>query len=1051
MDIIKNCLKRPIIIYSLIILILFSGLLALFKIPIQITPDVRKPVIEITTNWQGGSPSEVEREIVIKQEDVLKSVKGVERIRSNAFDKKSEIKLEFNSKKNFQTSLLMASNALDRVRGMPEEIMKPTIETSGSEDSPIAWIMLRPIKKINKSMSEFGDLADNLIKTEFEKIPGISRSNIFGGSKTEMQVIVDPQRLSLYKLTISDIANSLLTSNISLTAGDVDEGKRKYLIRAEGQLDSPEKIKRVVLKVNKDQQSQFSSKIFLEYVAEVKYGIKEPVAYIRSLGKEVIAINLVRDIGVNVLETMQEVKNTIKRLNPILNKEGLELKQVYDETIYINSSIDLVQQNIIVGGLLAALVLLVFLNSARATLVIATTIPLTIIGTFVAMAVLGKSLNVISLAGLAFAVGMVIDAAIVVLENIFRHKEMGKNDYEASLIGTKEVWQAVFLSALTTVLVFIPLLLVQVEAGQLFRDISVAICVAITLSLILAITLIPVISNKLKLLQTDNTKKVWKFNNPKILNSIALNFLYKFYKYLAWVLPSKKRATITITTIFLVTIFGIFFLKPKLEYLPEGNKNLVFGILIPPPGYNLETTSQIAQDIENQIKPYFVLEEGGEASATDYPRISNFFFVSTSTRIFIGASTKNPNNVKKIIPLMEKLAFQESGTLGFINQPSIFGRTAGGSRKIDINFSGSNLNEILDITKKAFFITDKVFPEKLGRTQIRPKPGLELGTPELRFIPDMEKLSENGITVKEFANSMDAFNDGMWIDEIVADGRNMDLRIIGKKDQQNNFTQQIADIPIVSKSGITIPLSSVSKNEITSSAVSIRHINFKRTVSLQIRPPSQIPLEVAIKILDDAVVKGLSDEAFEKGIVINLSGTADKLSQTLDSMSLTIAIALILVFLSLAILLESFILSLVIIIAVPLATVGGFIGLKILNFFTYQALDMLTLLGFLILIGIVVNNSILLVLKTVDSIKKKMSKKDAIFESARTRVRPIFMSTLTSIFGMFPLVLFPGAGSELYKGLGSVVIGGLFLSAILILIIVPALLTLTIDENKIIK
>jgi len=1051
LDIVKNCLKRPIIIYSLIILILFSGLLALFKIPIQLTPDVRKPVIEITTNWQGGSPSEVEREIVVKQEDVLKSVKGVERIRSNANDKKSEIKLEFSSAKNFQTALLMVSNALDRVRGMPEEIMKPTIETSGSEDSPIAWIMLRPIKKINKSMSEFGDLTDNLIKTELEKIQGISRSNIFGGSKTEMQVIVDPQRLSLYKLTISDIANSLISSNISLTAGDVDEGKRRYLIRAEGQLDSPEKIKKVVIKVNKDEQTQFSSKVFLEDVAEVKYGIKEPVAYIRSLGREVIAINLVRDVGVNVLETMKEVKEKIKILNPLLNKEGLELKQVYDETIYINSSIDLVQQNIIVGGLLAALILLLFLNSARATLVIATTIPLTIIGTFVAMALLGKSLNVISLAGLAFAVGMVIDSAIVVLENIFRHKEMGKSDYDASLTGTKEVWQAVFLSALTTVLVFIPLLIVQVEAGQLFRDISVAICVAISLSLVLAITLIPVISCKLKLLQTDNKKKIWKFNNPKILNYFALNFLYKFYKYLAWVLPSKKRASITISTIILITIFGIFFLAPKLEYLPEGNKNLVFGVLIPPPGYNLETTSKIAQDIENQIKPYFVLEEGGEASATEYPRINNFFFVSTSTRIFIGASTEDPNNIKKIIPLMEKLAFQESGTLGFINQPSIFGRTAGGSRKIDINFSGSNLNEILDITKKAFFITNKVFPEKLGRTQIRPKPGLELGTPELRFIPDMEKLSENGITVKEFANSMDAFNDGLWIDEIVADGRNMDLRIIGKKDQKNNFTQQIANIPIVSKSGITIPLSSVSKNEITSSAVSIRHINFKRTVSLQIRPPSQIPLEVAIKILDDAVVKNLSDEAFEKGITINLSGTADKLSQTLDSMSLTIAIALILVFLSLAILLESFILSLVIIIAVPLATVGGFIGLKILNFFTYQALDMLTLLGFLILIGIVVNNSILLVLKTIDSIKKKMSKKDAIFESARTRVRPIFMSTLTSIFGMFPLVLFPGAGSELYKGLGSVVIGGLFLSAILILIIVPALLTLTIDENKIIK
>ena len=1052
MDIIKNCLKRPIIIYSLIIFILFSGLLALFKIPIQLTPDVRRPLIEITTNWQGGSPSEVEREIVIKQEDVLKSVKGVERIRSNSYDKKSEIKLEFSSTKNFQTALLMVSNALDRVRGMPEEIMKPTIETSGSEDAPIAWIMLRPIKKINKSMSEFGDLADNLVKTEFEKIPGISRSNIYGGSKTEMQVIVDPQRLSLYKLTIPDISNSLISSNVSLTAGDVDEGKRKYLIRAEGQLDSPEKIKKVVIKVNKDEQTQFSSKIFLEDVAEVKYGIKEPVSYIRSLGKEVIALNLVRDVGVNVLETMEEVKETIKRLNPLLNKEGLELKQVYDETIYINSSIDLVQQNIIVGGLLAALILLLFLNSARATLVIATTIPLTIIGTFVAMAVLGKSLNVISLAGIAFAVGMVIDAAIVVLENIYRHKEMGKSDHDASLIGTKEVWQAVFLSSLTTVLVFVPLLIVQVEAGQLFRDISVAICVAISLSLVLAITLIPVISSKLQLLQTDNKKKIWKFNNPKILEKFALNFLYKFYKYLAWVLPSKKRASTTIFTIVLVTIFGIFFLKPKLEYLPEGNKNLVFGVLIPPPGYNLKTTSEIAKNIENQIKPYFILDEGGDPTATEYPRINNFFYVSTSTRIFIGASTEDPNNVKKIIPLMEKLAFQESGTLGFINQPSIFGRTAGGSRKIDVNFSGTDLNDILDITKKAFFITNKVFPESLGRTQIRPKPGLELGTPELRFIPDMEKLSENGITVKEFANTMDAFNDGLWIDEIVAEGKNMNLRIIGKKNEEINFTQQIANIPIVSKSGITIPLSSVSKNEITSSAVSIRHINFKRTVTLEIRPPSQIPLEVAINILNESVVKGLSDEAFKKGIIINLSGTADKLSQTLDSMSLSIAIALILVFLSLAILLQSFILSLVIMIAVPLATVGGFIGLKILNLFTYQALDMLTLLGFLILIGIVVNNSILLVLKTVDLIKeKKLSKIDAIFESAKTRVRPIFMSTLTSIFGMFPLVLFPGAGSELYKGLGSVVIGGLFLSAILILIIVPALLTLTINENKIIK
>ena len=395
---------------------------------------------------------------------------------------------------------------------------------------------------------------------------------------------------------------------------------------------------------------------------------------------------------------------------------------------------------------------------------------------------------------------------------------------------------------------------------------------------------------------------------------------------------------------------------------------------------------------------------------------------------------------------MEKAAFQEAGTLGFINQPSIFGRTAGGSRKIDINISGSDLNSILEIAKKAFFTTNNVF-SKIGRPQIRPKPGLELGAPELRFIPNMEKLAENGISVREFAESLDAFNDGLWIDEIVADGKNMDLKIIGKKNEMN-FTQEIGNIPIVSKSGITIPLSSLANSQITNSAISIRHIDFKRTVTLEIRPPEKIPLEVAIKILDNSVIKELSEEASLKGVSLNLSGTADKLTQTWNAMALSIFMALLIVFLSLSILLNSFKLPLIIMIAVPLATAGGFVGLKVLNIFTYLALDMLTLLGFLILIGIVVNNSILLVLQTIDLKKNKnISNIDAIFESAKIRIRPIFMSTLTSIFGMFPLILSPGPGSELYKGLGSVVIGGLFFSAILTLLIVPPLMTITLKKE----
>ena len=336
MDIIKFCLKKPIIVYAFIILILFSGILSLFKIPVQLTPDVRSPVIEITTNWSGGSPNEIEREIVIKQEDVLRKVKGIKRIRSNAYDKKSEIKLEFEQGENYQKALLMTSNALDRVRGYPEEIMKPNLETSGSEDNPIAWIILRPLKNNSTPMYKYGDLVENLIKTEFEKIPGVSRSNIFGASKTEMQVQIDPQRLALYKITIPEIVDSLKSSNIAVSAGSVEEGKRKYLVRTEGELNSPEKIKKVVVKIIKDQQTQFSSKVFISDIANVTYESKEPVSYIRSLGKEALAINIVRDVGANVLETMKEIKTTIIKLNIILKKSNLELKQVYDPEIPVD-------------------------------------------------------------------------------------------------------------------------------------------------------------------------------------------------------------------------------------------------------------------------------------------------------------------------------------------------------------------------------------------------------------------------------------------------------------------------------------------------------------------------------------------------------------------------------------------------------------------------------------------------------------------------------------------------------------------------------------------
>ncbi len=339
----------------------------------------------------------------------------------------------------------------------------------------------------NISVPELQDFAEDYIEARFERVPGVSNSEVRGGREEEMQVIVDPQQLAARRLTIYDIRNALRDENRDVSAGDLWEGKRRYVVRTLGRFRSPEQVGDVIVG-----QGQQGSPIYLRDVAQIKLGFKKPSASSRNFGVACLSINASRETGANVLEVMEGLRQVQDSLNrDLLNDRGLELIQVYDETDYIYSAIDLVVWNIIIGSILTVGVLLVFLRSGRATLVIALAIPTSIIGTFLMLNLMGRSLNVISLAGLAFAVGMLVDNAVVVLENCYRHAQMGDNPFVASVRGAKEVWGAVVASTLTTLAVFLPVLFVEEEAGQLFRDIALAISSAVGLSLIVSITVIP--------------------------------------------------------------------------------------------------------------------------------------------------------------------------------------------------------------------------------------------------------------------------------------------------------------------------------------------------------------------------------------------------------------------------------------------------------------------------------------------------------------------------------------------------------------------------------
>lgn len=1073
MQLIQGSIKRPTAVIAAVLLVVLFGLIALTTIPIQLAPDVNRPVITVTTYWFGAAPAEVEREILIPQQDELAGIEGLTDITGNATSGQSRITLEFKVGMNMDRALLLVSNRLDRVPDYPAEADQPILNTSGSEDSAIAWLIFTRQPGNDRPIHEFGDYIRDNVQARLERLPGIGEVNFFGESDQQIHIVIDPTTLAKHGLTIADIRRSVQLANVSMGAGDINEGKRRYVVRTEGELKTLDAIRKVLISKAGDAVNERTA---LGDIATVQLGYQEPTSSIRQLGEAALAMNATRQTGSNVIETMAGLRKAVEELNEtVVPEAGLVLQQVYDETIYINSAIELVKQNIWVGGGLAILILLLFLRDLRATIIVSLAIPVSVIGAFVAMAALGRSLNVISLAGIAFAVGMVVDATIVVLENIYRHKEEGYSNREAAYRGAKQVWGAVLVSALTTVMVFIPILVMELEAGQLFRDIAVAISVAVVLSLVVSITVIPALSSKIMLdnFTHDGIPKRMRFF---LVDSLAGIFSSAIIGFTRLVVKSKSIALIFAVGVTVGAGYFSYQFIPKLEYLPEGNRNLLFGIVIPPPGYNLDTTTEIANGIEQEIKYLWVTEndhataqnkesfsawerlgrvfnrtwmqwsndnEDAEASPPDVPLIERFFFVATQSRTFIGAISADPSRVAELKPVLSAPVFREPGTFGFITQPSIFGRGIGGGRKIDLDISGNELATVLEVANRAFIKIIQRFPRDQGH-EWRPVPGLELGAPEVRVVPDRIRLNDSGISAQDLALTVDMFNDGLRITESTVEGRMTDILVKGGTEGVDN-TQGISNLPIVTPTGRVIPVSSVANVVLTSGPTQIQHRERLRTITLEVRPQAELPLESAIEIIRDEVIDSLRAEGLPSGVRLGISGTADKLDETRAAMGVNLLLALIIVFLVMAVLFESFVYPLIIMISVPIAAAGGVAGLALLNLYTYQPLDMLTMLGFVILIGIVVNNAILLVHQTLHLIREQgIEPVEAIPMATRNRIRPIFMSTLTSVFGMLPLVFFPGAGSELYRGLGSVVVGGLSLSALITLLIVPPMMSLLV-------
>ncbi|MEX2454629.1 MAG: efflux RND transporter permease subunit [Rhodospirillaceae bacterium] len=1039
MNIIRLSIERPIAIVAMVLMIILFGWVAMQRIPIQMAPDVRQPVVIVKTDWPGAAPQEIEREIVVPQEDELKGLEGLRKMSARAQHNQAEITLEFAPGLDRDRILLLVANRLSRVTGYPAEADEPILSTSGTEDNAIGWFVLTREPGNTREMVTYGDFLVDVVQERLERVPGVAGVNIFGDTEREMTVTVTPEALARYGMTVSEFLQRLRAANASITGGIVEEGKRRYVVRTEGDLNTKELVEEVVLRSSVTGSSV--GRITVRDVATVEIGYKTPRARPRQLGEAALGFNITREQGANVIRTMAEVRAVVQELaDGPFRRQGLKVEQVFDETVYINSSIELVQQNIYYGGVLAVVVLMLFLRSWRPTLVIAMAIPVSVIGSFVAMAALGRSLNVISLAGIAFAVGMVVDAAIVVLENIFRLRQEGRARAEAAYMGAQQVWPAVLVSALTTVMVFIPLLIMDLEVGQLFRDIAVAISVSVMLSLLVAVTLIPALANGL--LQ-PNAQGETRIRRIPGLDDAARWFTRSWGRYARLVVRWKLLAIGIVAATTTVAILVSIAIMPKLDYLPTGNRNFVIGFVQPPAGYNLDTNEAIGLRVADETRRFWSRGEGSESNAEEDRKIDRLFVVALTGRMFIAATHVRSERASELIGLIQEPASAEPGVLAFLFQPSLFGRSIGSGRSIDIEVSGPDLETVYAVGREVFFAANGILPRAEGN-RVRPLPALTLGEPEVRVTPDRVRLSDNGLSARDLGEAIDTFNDGIRVAEVSEGGKRIDLTLKGPE-RANDTTQSIRSLPVVTSDGRIVPVENLATVHETVGPTEIQRIDRARTMTVQVTPRDEVPLQEAMDLVSEKIIAPLREKGLPEGVRIRMAGSADKLTETWDHMVVDLVLALVIVYLVMAVLFESFVYPLIVLLAVPVAAAGGLGGLALLNTYVNQPLDMLTMLGFVILIGIVVNNAILLVHQTLYHVREeRLDVGRAIEVATQNRIRPIFMSTLTSVFGMLPLVLFPGAGSELYRGLGSVVLGGLSLSAVLTMVLVPPMMAVTV-------
>ncbi len=1009
-------IKRPIMISMLLLALLMFGAISYFGLNLDLTPDMTFPMITVQTVYPGAGPQETELQITKRIEDAISTVSGIDYIQSYSMESASFVIIRFKLSKDVDIANQEVKDKVDAIlNDMPDDADRPIIQKFDINSEPIMNIVLSG----NIEMTELYELADKTLTDRFSQIQGVGEVSVTGGGEREIQVEFDNRTILQQKISISQLAGMLSMQNMDMPGGNFKQHSQEYSVRLEGEFDTVEDLKQ--LKV----PTGFGMKPLSELarVRDATEEVRVRSTFVDNVNKltndNVVVLGLVKAKDGNAVRIATAVKERMPELQELL-PEGCELSIIKDSSILIEGSVKDTLSNIFMGVILTGLVLLFFLSDLRSTIIVALSMPMSIISTFMLLQLSGFTLNLMTLMGLSTAVGVLVSNSVVVLENIFRHKNMGNSRREASAKGTAEVVVAVIASTMTNIAVFLPIANMGSIVGMMFKEFALTVVYATIFSLLMSFTLTPMLASLI--IPEHDTKK-----HPigKRMNAMFTAWEDWYKRLLSWIIKNKMRSFMVI----LVSIFmfvGSFFMASQIgfDFMPKLDEGDIKMEVELPTGYNLNETAQVLKEMQTRIEEYSEVKTivTTLGKINDMDTGTNMALVNVK---LVDVSLRDVTTGHMAAELIQKLSDLPNVRLR-IEATSSMGM---GTAPVNFTLMGQDVQELEKYRRE---IVERIHdvPGLINlNTSSRP------GKPEITIVPDREKLSNAGLTIYDLAMTLRGSLEGLVTTKFRDQGEEYDIRV-SLTDESVDTPEEVESISVVAPAG-TFKISQLADIKYTQGFTRILHKDKFKMIDFGASTAPGVPMGDVTNEIDSR----LADLELPPGYKVEWAGMAEEMKSTIQSMLFTFVLAIVLTYMLLAAILESFTQPLLILGTVPLAMIGVFGGLYI----TGISMNIISMMAIIMLLGIVVNNAILLLDYTNLLVRQKgYNVHDALVEACPTKLKPILMSSIAIILGMLPMALGIGAsGREFRQPMGVVSIGGLLISTVLALIVIPTLYYLT--------